>query len=465
MIDIDEVINRLLEHPAKDLYYSFKEDKFIDGQRKDIESKYKPEEACVFTGAKKNWEIARKTFMSKHPSVFPELPSRCPAKQWNELVRQNGLEKEWFSEFRLAMAESVTGFAEYFNLKEIEAESSLYLDIKKELLAFEKKHYEKKYCDMVLFFANADYEGFPMTILGNAGSVFGVSFYPDDRYYDNFLLIQNQESLRIDNGTCNAISKMLSFYFEHEPLPYSFCKDPYECDEHITSSYLCYGTLMRSYLPKSLAIRALSYLKAVNREMAKFASSKEGKLKKNCFYNVYLNDGESKAFESDPHTAFDGCLPYSMDDIKYVDSPLHFKKSGAYDATVRYLPGFTGDDEDDRIFSFTFVAIMCDHKSGYIHIHSMGEATMGHPFDNLVVALSKDLEGITLPKTIYVNTFLDYLFFCAFFKPYADKGQIKVELGPDELQTDFAFDELESFLEKRMEEEEEKYNSKKPAQA
>ena len=460
MVDIDDIINRLLEHPAKELFYSISKGKFLDvtASQVDYESDM---DLCSFSGAKKCWETARKTFMGKRPGTFPELPSTCPAKKWNSLVKENGLEKEWFTEFRLALAENVTKFSEFFGVSEVEAEPELYLEIKKELLAFEAKHYEKKYCDMVLFCLSADYEGVPMTILGNAGTVFGVSFYPSDIHGDNFLLIQNQESLGIDSGTANAISTMVSFYFEKEPLPYSFIKDPYESNDHLSSAYLCSGTLMRSYLPKSIALRALNYLKCANEEMAKFASSRKGKLRDNCFYNVFLEEGKARVCESDPYEMFDGHLPYNFESIHFLDVPLRFKKGGSFDATIKYLPGYiTKPDEDERILSFTFIAILCDHESGYIHIHSLGQATTGHPFDSLVESLSKDLQGIVLPKTIYVNNYLDFAFFRAFFAPYISKGKVKVEIAKEELTTDLAYDSLVSFLGEQVEEEGEGINQK-----
>ena len=455
MVDIDDIINRLIEHPSKEVLYSISESRLLES-RKEIKESDAKEDTCVFDDGKRSWEIARKTFMEKHPGVFPELPAHCSAKVWAPLVKESGLEKEWFEEFRLALAEDVTKFVQYFALKEVEAEPELYRAIKKELVVFEAKHYEKRYCDMVLFRLRTDYESLPMTILGNAGQTFGVSFYPSDPFGKNFNLIQNQDYLNIDSPTANAVSTMLSFYFEKDPSLYAFLKDPYVSHHRFTSAYMHLGTLMRSYLPKSIAIRALSYLKVANKKMASFARSKEGKLQDNTFYEVFLDREKADVFKTDPHEDFTGRLPYDLNDVAYIDPPLQFKKNGSFDAAIRCLPSYaTGKEGDDeRIMHFTLVGILCDHSSGYIHINSLGPADNYRPFDNLVKVLSKDLQKIVLPKTIYVNTYLDLLFFSAFFSPYIEKGKTKVELADGELKTDVAFDELINFLDQQVEEEE-----------
>ena len=466
MIDIDDIINRLIEHPSKEVLYSISESRLLETRKEINEGSAKSDIACLY-GAKKCWETARKKFMSKHPGVFPELPSSCSAKVWNPLIEENSLEKEWFEEFRLAMTENVTHFAEDFAMKEVEAEPELYRAIKKELLAFEAKHYERKYCDMVIFRINADYEPIMMTILGNAGNVFGVSFYPSDFYGDNFLLIQNQERIGLEPAMSNALSTMLSFYFEQDPdgMPMPGCKDPFKCHDHLTSAYLHTGTIMRSYLPKSIALRALSYLRCANKEMARFSISPEGKLRDNCFYDVYLMGEKTAAFEFDPHESFNGRFPYDFNDIAFLDAPLKFKKGGAFDATLRCMPGYASvPGYDERVVRFTYLALICDHESGYIHVNSIGTPLGSHPFDDLVEHLSESLEKLVIPKKIYVNTYLDLLFYRHYFAPYIQEGKVKVELSSEELKTDCAFEEMLKCLEQGWDEEEEA-EQKRPAQA
>ncbi len=463
MVEIDDIIGKLINHPSKELFYSISEGKILE--RKVSGDEYESnEDLCCFCGAKKCWDTARRTFMGKHKDVFQEVLAQCKVASWNSLVKEANLEREWFKELRLALAENVTRFTEMFGLKETEAEPELYAEIKKELLSFEAKHYERKYCDMVYFRLGADYEVVPLTILGNAGKVFGISFYPSDAYGDNFLLIQNQESLGLDSATTNSISKMLSFYFEEEPNSYPLLKDPYESKQHITSAYLCYGTFMRSYLPKSLAIRALNYLEWANKEMALFAKSKQGKVKDGTFYDITLDDDKFGVYEIDPYGAFKGHLPYDFNDVPFPDVPLTFRKGGAFDATIKILPGFTSEEEEERVIGLNFIAIFCDHDSGYIHVHTVGQAKNFRPFDELVEALAKDLQKITLPKTIYVNNYLDLRFFRAYFEPYIEKGKVKVEIQLGELKTDVAYRGLKNFLE-NVAEKEEGFVSKRPAEA
>lgn len=447
MLDINDIVDRLIEHPSKDLYYSISEGKFLD--RKVTKDEYDSnDDLCCFRYAKKNWEAARKGFIAKHPEIFTKIPNPCHLKEWNALIKENNLEKEWFLEFRLALSEDVTMFTHAFGIEEIEAEPELYIKIKKQLKIFEAKHYEKKYSDMVLFFIGADYECVPMTILGNAGSVFGVGFYPGDEYADSYLLIRNQEDLRIDYGTANSICTMLSFYFEKKHLTNMPFKDPYESNFHFTSSYLDSGTLMNSRLPKSIAIRGLNFLENANYEMENFVSSPESKLKDNQFYDVFLELDKFKVQKSNPLNSFEGHLPFDINDVRFLDPEIKFKRNGAGDITVKCLPECRiGSDKDDqRILNFTYVLILCDHQTGMILSHAIGVAKDFCPFDSLVKSFSKEIQKITVPKTLYVNNYFDFQFFNAFFAPYIEKNKAKVEVLFEELMSDAAFDSLQDCL-------------------
>ncbi len=455
MYDIDDITSRLIEHPAKMLYYSISEDKFLD--RKVTFAEYESNgDLCGLFRAKVCWDAARRNFMAKHHAIFPDLPANCPVKRWNALIEENHLEKEWFAEFRLAIAENVTRFGQVFGLHEVEAEPELYLQIKKQLKILEAKHYERKYSDMVLFHIGCDYEWATMTILGNAGKVLGVAFYPSDKTAANYLLVQNQERLRIDPETANSIATMVSFYFEKEPLYGMTFPDPYESNFHFTSVFLCQGIFMQCRLPKSLAIRAINYLETVNREMANFAS-KKNKLRSDTFYDVILDAGQITVEKTDPYEFYCGQLPFDLTSIDFLDPSLKFKKGGSWDATIRYLPGCNEEaiEGDERTTNFTYVAMMCDHDTGEVLIHSLGSSKDYRPFDDLVKNLSKDLQKTTVPKTIYVNNYFDLEFFTEFFDPYIFKGKVKLEIAKGELFTDRSFDVLRNFLLDKIENQDE----------
>lgn len=207
MVDIDEMIKALIEQPSKELFYSVKEGAFLEitGPK---DKYYKDSDICSFCGAKVCWYDAKKVFHARHKSLFSQAPSSYSVKKWNEIIKQENLEDEWFLEFRRALASNVTEFTKLNGIQEVEATSDLYKQIREELAIYEPKHYEERYSDMVLFNIRLDYEDVPMTILGNAGNVFGVSFYPGDVEGSNFLLIQNQERLGLDGETTNSISNI-----------------------------------------------------------------------------------------------------------------------------------------------------------------------------------------------------------------------------------------------------------------
>lgn len=461
MVDIDEMIKMLLEQPSKELFYSVEEGRFLDVTKSKAKY-YEDPDICSFCGAKVCWNDAKKVFHAKHKSVFSQVPSSYSVKKWNEIIKQEHLEDEWFKEFRRALASNVTEFTKRNGIQEVEASADLYEQIKQELAIFEPKHYEERYSDMVLFRLWLDYEDVPMTILGNAGTVFGMSFYPGDPDGNNFLLVQNQERLGIDGETTNSISNMVSFYFEDDDtLPYEIMNNPYGKDNHITSVYLCRGSIMNSYLPKSIAIRALEYLKMANKEMSIFELFKHIKIEDSKFYNVYLKGENVFVMKTDAYRDFTGVLPYDFDDVNFYDAQFKFTKRGAFDATIRYLPGYhTESFGEERCAHFSFVAIFCDHTSGYIHVNALGEAKNFRLFDELAYSLTDKLSEIELPKTIYVNNYLDSLFFNYFFEPYVEKGKINIKLSNKELKTDAAFESLRYFLERKMEEEDKRKNRK-----
>lgn len=457
MIDIGEIVRMLLEHPTSELHYSRSQGKFIGKITSEMKD---DEDICFLLGGEYCFSDAKKAFRMKHSMLFPKAPSSYSKKKWDEIIKANNLEEEWFEEFRLSLAEDVKGFCCHYGLHEVEAEPSLYQALRKELLVFEAKRYEKRYSDQVLFHIPTDFEDVPMTILGNAGNVFGVSFYPHDPQGKNYALIENQESLGIDPDTSNAISHMVSFYFEKaNHATYEITDNPYGRDNHFTSCLLMNGSLMNSYLPKSVAILVLHFLKRANELMEIFDSSEEAKkIKDDRFYDVGFSEGGAPfVFEAEPNLGFGGHLPYDFRDVYFSESPLSFSKSGAWDATMRLLPGYYMENfGEERCAHFGFTALLCDHKTGYIHAHAMGEAKDFRPFDELCSALMDALKDISIPKTIYVNNFLDAVFFDNLFAPYIDDKKVRVVVKREKLQSDHAFESLSYFLNRKMEEDDRK---------
>ncbi len=456
MIDIDEMTRALLERPSLELHYSKSQGKFIGKITREEED---DPDICFFMGCGACFFEAKKIFRAKHLALFPKAPSSYSLKKWNEIVKENGLEEEWFQEFRLSLAEDTNCFALRYGLRQVEAEASLYQEIRKELLTFEAKHYEKKYSDQVLFILPTNYEDIPMTILGNAGNVFGVSFYPSDPNGLNYELIENHDALGIDDETANSLIKMVSFYFENDKNDVCEITDnPLGKDNHLTSCCLMNGTIMSSYLPKSIAILALHFLKCANKYMEIFENSPSSKdILDDHFHYVMFHKGVPAVSKAKSHVPFHGVLPYDFREISFRETPLSFSpnKSEAWDATIRLLPGgfFSDDFGEGRCAHFGFTAIFCDHKSGYIYAHAMGEAKDFMPFDELCNRLMDSLADIKVPKTIYVNNFLDFAFFDNFFAPYIDNKKMKLVPMEKRLQTDNAYESLSYFLNQKMEED------------
>lgn len=142
------------------------------------------------------------------------------------------------------------------------------------------------------FHLRTPYDIAPFTILGNAGNVFGISFYPCDDDGTCFLRIQLDEALALhmDQHTLSALSNMLSFYFEKEgENDMEIVGNPLDKKNHYTSLYMANGSFMKVYLPKSIAIHALDYLKKANLLMPDFDKTKGKLIEDNQFYDAYLD--------------------------------------------------------------------------------------------------------------------------------------------------------------------------------
>ena len=86
-------------------------------------------------------------------------------------------------------------------------------------------------------------------------------------------------------------------------------------------------------------------------------------------------------------------------------------------------------------------------------MYEIGECANFRLFDDLVQRLEKKFKDIRIPKKIYVNTYLDFVFFPLFFeKDFLDK---KIEIIPttSDLATDEAFEKMLECLSMAAEED------------
>lgn len=84
-------------------------------------------------------------------------------------------------------------------------------------------------------------------------------------------------------------------------------------------------------------------------------------------------------------------------------------------------------------------------------MNEMGEAANFRLFDDLVLHMAKKLKGMLIPKKLYVDTYLDFVFFQTFFGGDYDKGKVDIIPSATYLATDDAYDEMVNFLSKAEE--------------
>lgn len=456
MIDIDEIVRLLEKRPLDTLIYSADEDRFLNEEEtRGFDLSLDEDGFCYFYGSSTCYKVARIVFRGKHRDIFPKAPSSYSYKKWFETIEKEHLEKEWFHELRQALAENVTEFVKHYGLREIETPRHFYDDIKKELMIFEKAHYEKRYCDMVLFHLRTHYEIVPFTILGNAGNVFGISFYPSDDEGTCFMRTQTNDILHIDQGTLSALSNMLSFYFEKDKgenfgVPYN----PFGKDNRYTSLYMTNGSFMRMYLPKSVAIRALDFLKTANLLTPLFDKTRGKEIIMERFYDVYLDIDRktSMIFDKDMEEDSRIVLIPEINPSYFPEERYTYVSKGEWDVTIRALPNyFYEKDGSPNCGHFGFICLICDHKTGRILINEMGEAADFRLFDDLVLHMAKKLKGMLIPKKLYVDTYLDFVFFQTFFGLDYDKGEVDIIPSATYLATDDAYDKMVNFLSKAEE--------------
>ncbi len=459
MIDIDEMTRLLEKRPLDLLVYSLKDERFLrEDEMKKMDLSKDQEGFCYLCGPETCYKAARGVFRNKHRDFFPKAPSSYSYKKWFETIEEKNLENEWFLELRQALAENFTQFTKHYGLQETEAPVSFYEEIRKELVTLEQAHYEKRYSDMVLFHLRTPYDVVPFTILGNAGDVFGISFYPCDDDATCFLRAQLGEALHMDQHTLSTLSDMLSFYFEKEgENDMEVTDNPLGNDNRYTSLYVASGSFMKVYLPKSIAIRALDYLKKANLMMSIFDKTKSKTIEDHQFYDVYLDIERPipMVFEKDIDEDADAANLFPMIDPEvFSETRYRYATSKEWEMTIRALPNYFFDSEDSVKRGHSgLICLACDRKTGRIEMYEIGECANFHLFDDLVQRLEKKFKDIRIPKKIYVNTYLDFVFFPLFFeKDFLDK---KVEIIPttSDLVTDEAFEKMLEYFSMAAEED------------
>lgn len=440
MIDLDKIATLLADKPHKNIYYGLKTDKIV-ADPMEIIGEEKPEDICNLAKTDEIWKLARKAFCANHKDIFPLAPSSYPNSKLKAILAKEGLERDWFYEVRLAMAGPITDFTKRFSIKETEATNPLYKQIKEQLSIYEKAHYEKKYSDMVLFKVLTDFELVPFSVLGNGGQTFGIGLYPGDSYGDVFWIIQNADALFLDKMTMNSLIHTLSFYFAdegHGPGE----SNPFGKSDHFTSLYISKGEAANCYLPKSVAVRALSYLEAVNKYLPVFHKEHANEIEDGHFYDVMLTPAGSTIIEKDIEASDEEMMPFAdMRYTNFIDAPLKFDKGKTFSATFFTLPyPVKNHDDPDRLAYFSFCALLCDEKTGEVVAYGVGGGEGDNGLDGLVKALTESLEPLKIAKKIYVNGLIDDYFFELFFKPYIESKKVQLIPTDKSLKSDVARD-------------------------
>ncbi len=438
MVDLDELTKLLLDKPTEKVYYGRKSGK-LTLNAMELLAGEGSKDICIIFDVDGCWKMARKSFREKHIAAFPNAPSSYSYKKWKEIIDKEDLSKEWYHELRSALALPVTKFCEHLSIPEVEASDWLYRQIRNELITLEKHHFERKYSDQVLFSVLLDYEVVTFSILGNAGQTFGIGFYPDDPYGDVYWLVENADYMSVDKLTMNSLIHTLSFYFEKDAVGGDI-NNPYGKSGHYTSLYISRGDMLNCYLPKSIAVRALSFLEAVNAYLPAFDAKEGNKIEDDHFYDVMLSKDKFSIFDKDLSVVDPNMNPFATMALRPFDRPeLDFDKEKSFSATLSVLPQCFNDTSDpERIGYFCYVAALCDNETEEVVAHFLGSGKDHQGLDELAEGLLDKLKGMKVAKKIYVNSFIDEYFFKMLFAPYIDKKKMRLIVTSKDLPTDRA---------------------------
>ena len=448
MIDIDEAVKLIEKLPYDSLRYSFKEGHFYAENIRT--SKTKIGETAAIECVRTVWKDAKSVFRTKHQDLFPSAPSSYSTKKWNEIVEKNHLEEEWRLELRESLLPEITNLSTDYGLREVEAEPELYEKIREELIYFESKKYEERYYDGILFHFLTSYERSSLTILGNAGMVKGISFYPQDFKGKPMVATMSEESLGLDKTTEQSLANMLSFYYEDEEDEDSFIpkNNPYGKDNHFTSIYMKGGTMMRCYLPKSVALRALLYFETAKERLEMFDKKYKDYHFDGGTYDVFLTTKipflAEKKLEDD---ILDPLFP-EVFEAQFTRPIYQTGGADSWDIALRVVPTpFEDEENPEKIVHWAYIAIIADHKSGFIYTGQLGKAANCRPFDELNARLEGELKEHELPKKIYVGNYLDHLYAITLFLPYIKSKKLKIINSKKRLLINEAADALIGSLE------------------
>ncbi|GEM_PF-6020806 len=461
-LDIEEFARALEEEKGTELFFDSVKGNVIALDKNVLkQSRKAPKEADepyrTFLSSRKRFmkiqmparilKEAMMAFVLTHSAIFAFNDFDMPFSSFSAILREHHLAEEWRMTIKTFVAPYFHRFALEHHYEEKEADESLYLSIAKELRTLKNSSYWQAISLNVFFevFLPAERFQFCFANDGNQSNR-AIFFFLDDEEGGTIRYIQAINEYGIDINTFFSLSSIASFYLNDDPSTNPLFENPYQ-DCSLSSIYTSRGIRYGNYLLESLALRILSFCKAVNERLPRYFSRHKEEISGSANGIVTLpKDEELSYFEpyeglnTIPDSPF---YDFSLDDL-HTPKDLIFVDT-SFDMSIRALNVPLVSQEEKRESRTIFAFLLTLHKSGELIYTHLTPADRWSAFSSLTEEMEKGISSILFAHTIYVNNLLDHMFLLYYLGEYIENGSIKIKVTNKNL--------------KRIEEEIEKMNS------
>ena len=374
-------------------------------------------------------------FVLTHSAVFKFDDFDLPFLSFAATLREYHLLDEWKTTIKTFVAPYFHRFALANHFSEKEADESLYLSIAKELRVLKNNPYWHKISHNVFFEVNLPAERFQFCFSHGGNQLNnGIFFFVDDENGGTIRYIQAMDDYGIDINTFFSLSSIVSFCLNGVSMSNPLFKNPFH-DCSLSSIYTSRGLRYGNYLTESMALRILSFCKAVNDRLPRYFARHKEEIGNGANGIVSLVKDEALSyFEPYEGTNMIPDSPFYDFDLDDFHTPKDLVFANAsFDMTIRALSVPLVSQDEEREAATIFAFLLTSHKNGELVYAHLTPASPWSAFSSLTEEMEKGISSILFARTIYVNNLLDHMFLLYYLGEYIEDGSIKIKVTNKDL--------------------------------
>jgi len=391
-----------------------------------------------------------KMFLNENEDIKNLITENLTITRFVNLIKKNeSMFNKWIEYFKTSISFEVYHWVDDYLLDEKEAPQEYYKIIKELFLEFMAHEYYKQIPDNQLITLSFHDEGH-VVIMGNANITYGISFYLSEEALDYFKLEHLNNASSITDFSLNkAFNIYLEINKEENPFVQKKIYNPYGEDNNVTSIYCNVGTQYNCYIPYSLALKIIRYLKMLNDKLPKLLKSEEFKeLDIDERHEIDLCDDYIFVHSLEGNFSlpeyyfynFEEHMPYPIKKAKYIDSSLN------YEISLRRATSFVESDTDPRIINIVYILLIVNRDTGEIVYPLMSNENVDDPMLTIYYELEDYMKKNPMAKTIYANSLCDLTLLECFLNKFIKSGEIKLEIDDNKMLLDDVWEKFDEAI-------------------